>query len=60
MATKEYEYWNERVIQKNNTGTYTVTIPVNMVRDLKWRQGQKVVLEHKGKTIVVKDAPDRR
>ncbi len=59
MATKEYESWNERLIQKNNTGTYTVTIPVNMIRDLKWRQGQRVVFENKGKTVVIKDAPNR-
>lgn len=59
MTTKEYARWNERVIQKNNTGTYTVTVPVNMIRDLKWQQGQRVVFEHKGKTLVIKDAPKR-
>lgn len=60
MATKEYEYWNERVIQKNSTGTYTITIPVNMVRNLKWRQGQRVIVKEKDKSVVIKDAPNRR
>lgn len=59
MATKEYSHWNERVIQKNSTGAYTVTIPINMIRDLKWQQGQRVKIENKGKTVVIKDAPKR-
>jgi len=60
MATKEYEYWNERIIQKNSTGTYTITIPVNVIRNLKWRQGQRVIIEEKGKSVTIKDAPNRR
>lgn len=56
MATKEYEEWNERVLQKNNTGTYTVTIPVNMIRKLRWKQGQRVVFERSRKTLIIKDA----
>lgn len=60
MATKEYEHWNERIIQKNSTGTYTITIPVNMIRNLKWRQGQRVVIEEKNKSITIKDAPNRK
>lgn len=60
MATKEYEYWNERIIQKNSTGTYTITIPVNMIRNLKWRQGQRVIVEENDKSITIKDAPNRK
>ena len=59
MATKHFDKWNERVLQRNNTGTYTVTIPVNMVRDMRWQQGQRIVFEHKGKVLVIKDAPKR-
>lgn len=59
MATKKYEYWNERVIQKNSSGAYTITVPVNMIRNLRWQQGQRVVFEEKDKTIVIKDAPKR-
>ena len=60
MATTEHEYWKERIIQRNNTGTYTISVPVDIIRDLKWQQGQRVVLERKGKIIVIKDAPGRR
>ncbi|VAW27758.1 hypothetical protein MNBD_BACTEROID07-1677 [hydrothermal vent metagenome] len=59
MAATEHQYWNERVIQKNNTGTYTISVPVDMIRNLRWKQGQRVVVENKGKTIIIKDAPRR-
>ncbi len=59
MATKEREYWNERIVQKNNTGTYWVSIPLDMVRDLRLKQGQRVVFSQKGKTLIIKDAPKR-
>ncbi len=59
MATKQYEHWNERVIQKNTTGAYTITVPVDMIRKLRWKQGQRVVFERNKKSIVIKDAPRR-
>ncbi len=59
VATKKYEYWNERVIQKNSTGAYTITVPVNMIRSLRWKQGQRVVFDEKSDYIVIKDAPKR-
>lgn len=59
MATKEFEHWNERVIQKNSTGAYTITVPVNMIRKLRWKQGQRVVFEQNKKTLTIKDAPKR-
>lgn len=59
MATKEYEYWNERVLQKNTTGAYTITVPVDMIRNLRWKQGQRLVLGKKNKIITIKDAPKR-
>ncbi len=59
MATTEHKYWKERVIQRNNTGTYTISVPVDIIRDLKWKQGQRVVVDQKGKTIIIKDAPRR-
>lgn len=46
---------NTRTIQKNNTGTYSVSLPIGIVREMKWQQGQKVVFEKRGKTIVIKD-----
>jgi len=44
-----------RVLQKNNTGTYTVSLPLEFVRALEWQSGQKVVVEKTGKSVVIKD-----
>ncbi len=38
-----------------NSGTYYVTLPKDLVRELGWRKGQKVVVEKKGETLVVRD-----
>jgi len=59
MATKKYEYWNERVIQKNSTGAYTITVPVDMIRKLRWKQGQRVIFNRNHKTLTINDAPKR-
>jgi len=32
-----------------------VTIPIEYIRKLKWKEKQKVVVDLKGKTIVIKD-----
>jgi len=56
MGTKEYEVWYERVLQKNNTGTYTISLPINVVRGLRWQQGQRLKIVIKGKQISLQDA----
>lgn len=45
---------NIRKIGKRDT-SYTITLPIEMVRDLKWRQGQKVEIRKKGKELVIRD-----
>ncbi len=55
MGTYKAGQQNKRVLQKNNTGTYTVSIPIELVRMLKWQDGQKLSLEKRGKTIVIND-----
>lgn len=44
-----------RKIMKNERGNYYVNIPKEVVRKLKWQEGQKVVVANIGKTIVIKD-----
>ena len=46
---------NRRILSKNNTGTYTVSLPIELIRQLKWQDGQKLSLEKRGKTIVISD-----
>jgi antitoxin component of MazEF toxin-antitoxin module len=35
--------------------TYTVSIPLDMIKALRWKKGQKVVFEKEGKKLIVKD-----
>jgi bifunctional DNA-binding transcriptional regulator/antitoxin component of YhaV-PrlF toxin-antitoxin module len=41
------------LIKKDSS--YMVTLPVEMVRDLGWRKGQKVEFRKKGKELIIKD-----
>lgn len=56
MGTYKAGEQNKRVLSKNNTGTYTVSVPIELIRQLKWQNGQGLVLEKRGKTIVISDA----
>jgi bifunctional DNA-binding transcriptional regulator/antitoxin component of YhaV-PrlF toxin-antitoxin module len=38
--------------------SYFLTIPKDVIKKLKWRKGQRVVVERKGETIVIKDFKD--
>ena len=50
-----------RKIMKNERGNYYVNIPKEVVRKLRWQEGQKVVVISEGKMIVIKDwAPAKK
>ena len=44
-----------RTIAKTKSGTYLVSIPIEFIRELGWKKGQKVRLKKYGKTIIIKD-----
>ena len=44
-----------RKIVKNGAGTYYVSIPKQLMKKLRWKEKQKVVISEKGKTLIVKD-----
>lgn len=44
-----------RKLNKVGGTTYSVTLPIEMVRHLRWREGQKVSIELEGDQIVVRD-----
>lgn len=48
---------NIRKLQNPAGRSYTVSIPINIIRFLKWREHQKVVfeLDKKKKRIIIKD-----
>ncbi len=46
---------NIRKIQKNNQGTYLVSIPKDIMKSLRFRDNQKVVVKKHGKGILIVD-----
>jgi len=45
---------NIRNIQKSKR-SYYITLPIQLVREFGWKETQKVVVEKRGKEIVIKD-----
>jgi len=44
-----------RKLHKVGGGTYTVTLPIDAIRELKWKVGQRVEIEMKGKGLLISD-----
>ena len=44
-----------RKLTKLGSTSLVVSIPIEMIRELKWKEKQKVVVEKKGETIIIKD-----
>ena len=36
-------------------GSYYVTIPLSMIRSLKWKKGEKKTIRQEGKRIIIED-----
>lgn len=54
MTRREISDENIRNIQKSKR-SYYVTLPIQIIRDFRWQERQKVVVEKRGKEIVIKD-----
>ena len=55
MGVRKAGEQSTRTILQNSTGTYMVSIPIELVRELKWKRGQKVVIKRTGKKIYIED-----
>jgi len=51
---------NIRKLTKLGGHTLAVSIPIEIIRDLKWRERQKVVVKKIRGGVVIKDWPARR
>ena len=56
MGTRGFEERNRRSLQKNGGNGYSVTIPIHLVRELRWQVRQELIIERRGKELVIKDA----
>ena len=55
MARRKISENNIRKLTRVGLTSLCVTIPMEYINDLKWRHGQKVVVNKQGKKIVVQD-----
>ncbi len=56
MARKKLEDRNIRKLVKVGGGkTYSITLPVDIIRELQWKKGQKLEVEKYGKGIILRD-----
>jgi antitoxin component of MazEF toxin-antitoxin module len=55
MSRRKLVNKNIRKLTKASSHSISVTLPIEMVKKLKWREKQKVVVDLKGKTIFIKD-----
>ncbi|MBP9749942.1 MAG: hypothetical protein KBD21_04405 [Candidatus Pacebacteria bacterium] len=45
-----------RKIQQQANGSTTIVLPPDLLRELKWRDKQKVILKRRNDTIVISDS----
>lgn len=55
MADKKESEKNIRKLTRVGRASIAVTIPVEMVKKLKWKERQKVVLNLRGSKITIED-----
>ena len=56
MARQEIQNRNIRKLTRTGRGaSVSITLPIEFIRELGWKDRQKVVVEKAGKTLVIKD-----
>ncbi len=55
MGRRSHEERHIRQLMRMGNSSTAITLPIEIVKNLGWRKGQKVVVEQKDKTIVIKD-----
>jgi len=48
---------NQKEIRKitKNGNSYSVSIPIEILKELKWREKQKVIVKKRGKSLIISD-----
>jgi bifunctional DNA-binding transcriptional regulator/antitoxin component of YhaV-PrlF toxin-antitoxin module len=55
MSRRKLEDMNTRNLQKTGGNTYTVSLPIEIVRDLGWKTKQKLEVKKYGDGIIIRD-----
>jgi len=59
MSRRSIENSNIRKITRVGGTSLSITLPVEFLRKLKWKEKQKVVVNLRGKKIIIEDWPSR-
>ncbi|MDD5291045.1 MAG: AbrB/MazE/SpoVT family DNA-binding domain-containing protein [Patescibacteria group bacterium] len=54
MARRRLNQKEIRKITKNGN-SYSVSIPIEVLKELKWREKQKVIVKKKGRNLIISD-----
>ncbi len=49
-----------KIQQSGKKGSYHLTLPVRIMRELKWREHQKVIVKRSGRKIIITDWPGKK
>ena len=52
---RKIENRNIRTLYKSGSGSYSLTLPIEIIRAFKWREKQKVTVKKSGKNIIISD-----
>ncbi len=57
MSRQKLEDRNIRKLAKGKNGSYSITLPIEAIRNLEWQKSQKLVVEidKRRKRLVIKD-----
>ncbi len=55
MPTRKREESNIRKLTKVGRASIAVTLPIELVRELKWKERQKVVVKKSGQNLIISD-----
>jgi Ni/Co efflux regulator RcnB len=55
MGTRKAGEQQVRNLTQNRTGTYSISLPIELIRQLRWQQGQKLVVSKRGKNLIIED-----
>ena len=60
MARRKMEEKNIRKLTKTGGKSIGVTLPIEIIREFKWKEKQKVVVKKRGNSIIITDWPAKK
>lgn len=55
MGTRKATEQLVRNLTVNSTGTYSVSLPKSLIRELRWQRGQRLTVARQGKKLIIQD-----